>query len=90
MILHRMCYGLSVFSRARPAQESIAAARRTHDLWFSSWLLSVLSQAASRKIGQERLIFPSINDDNELEHGSEFNIANKIQARVVDDPRQVV
>ena len=30
-----------------PAQEFIAAARRTRDLWFSSWLLSELSKAAA-------------------------------------------
>ncbi len=72
-----------------PAQEFIAAARRTRDLWFSSWLLSELSKAAAKEIGKERLIFPSVSDDRELEPGSEFNVANKILAKVDDDPQRL-
>ena len=33
-----------------PVQEFIAAARRSRDLWFGSWLLSELSKAAARGI----------------------------------------
>jgi CRISPR-associated protein Cmr2 len=72
-----------------PAQQFIAAARRTRDLWFSSWLLSELSKAAARGIGKDRLIFPSVADDRELEPGSEFNVSNKILAKVDDDPRRL-
>jgi CRISPR-associated protein Cmr2 len=72
-----------------PAQAFIAAARRTRDLWFSSWLLSELSKAAAREIGKDRLIFPSVADDRELEPGSEFNVANKILAKVDGDPRRL-
>src|SRR6266545_2036287 len=72
-----------------PAQQFIAAARRTRDLWFSSWLLSELSKAAAREIGKDRLIFPFVDDDGELKPESEFNVVNKILAKVDDDPRRL-
>src|SRR6266545_4574430 len=72
-----------------PAQQFIAAARRTRDLWFSSWLLSELSKAAAREMGKDRLIFPFVDDDGELKPESEFNVVNKILAKVDDDPRRL-
>ncbi len=51
-----------------PVQEFIAAARRTRDLWFGSFLLSELSKAAANAVAQwpnvgvQRLIFPSPED----------------------------
>ncbi|MBO0797223.1 MAG: type III-B CRISPR-associated protein Cas10/Cmr2 [Blastocatellia bacterium] len=72
-----------------PAQEFIAAARRTRDLWFSSWLLSELSKAAAREIGKERLIFPAVTNGDDLKPGSVFNVVNKILAIVDDDPQRI-
>lgn len=46
-----------------PVQEFIAAARRSRDLWFGSWLLSELSKAAAVAVierqGAAGLIFPA-------------------------------
>lgn len=72
-----------------PAQQFIAAARRTRDLWFSSWLLSELSKAAAREIGRDRLIFPFVDKDGDLKSESEFNVVNKILAKIDDDPRRL-
>jgi len=72
-----------------PAQEFIAAARRTRDLWLSSWLLSELSKAAAGEIGKGRLIFPSVVNDDDLKPDSDFNVANKILAKVDGDPRRL-
>ncbi|MCE7920927.1 MAG: hypothetical protein DYG85_15690 [Chloroflexi bacterium CFX1] len=33
-----------------PVQEFIAAARRSRDLWYGSWMLSELSKAAAKAI----------------------------------------
>jgi CRISPR-associated protein Cmr2 len=70
-----------------PAQEFIAAARRTRDLWFSSWLLSELSKAAAKAIGRDKLIFPAVASDDDLNPDSEFNVVNKILAKVEDAPQ---
>lgn len=70
-----------------PAQEFIAAARRTRDLWFSSWLLSELSKAAANCIGSKNLIFPAVINEDDLKPDSEFNVVNKILAKVDDDPQ---
>lgn len=72
-----------------PAQEFIATARRTRDLWFSSWLLSELSKAAARAVGKNKLIFPFVNHDEDLKPGSEFNVVNKILAIVDDNPQKI-
>jgi CRISPR-associated protein Cmr2 len=49
-----------------PVQEFIAAARRSRDLWFGSWLLSELSKAAAVAVierqGAAGLIFPAPAD----------------------------
>lgn len=61
-----------------PIQDFIAAARRTRDLWFGSWLLSELSKATAQSIarecGFEALVFPG--------NASATSVANKIMVRV--------
>lgn len=67
-----------------PVQDFISAARRTRDLWFGSHLLSEISKAAAyavRKAGGA-LIFPAPTSANDLEKGSEFNVANIILAEL--------
>ena len=71
-----------------PVQEFIAAARRTRDLWFGSYLLSEISRAVAKSIEDSikanggKLIFPS-------SVGAE-NVANVILARLdSDDPKGV-
>lgn len=72
-----------------PVQEFIAAARRSRDLWFGSWLLSELSKAAAEQVvsdnGLDSLIFPAINGREDLRAGSAFSVVNKIVA-LVEDP----
>ncbi len=69
-----------------PMQAFIAAARRTRDLWFGSWLMSELSKAAARGIAQHnaenKLIFPAHESD--LTPGSDLGVSNKIAALVAD------
>ena len=74
-----------------PVQEFIAAARRTRDLWFGSWLLSELSRAAALKIAGLRgmLIFPhpqvletSSQADSALRNQQPAKVANKIVASI--------
>jgi CRISPR-associated protein Cmr2 len=69
-----------------PIQDFIAAARRTRDLWFGSWLLSELSKATARAMalecGIESLVFPGISKPGELEPASSSLVANKIVIRV--------
>jgi CRISPR-associated protein Cmr2 len=71
-----------------PMQAFIAAARRTRDLWFGSWLMSELSKAAARGVaeqaGEENLIFPAARLDEPPE--IELAVANKIVA-IVADPK---
>lgn len=66
-----------------PVQDFIASARRSRDLWFGSWLLSELSKAAANKIAdgdKDRLIFPAINDLDDLNPKNDFNVVNKLTA----------
>ncbi len=74
-----------------PVQDFIAAARRTRDLWFGSFMLSEVSKAAAREIRERggRLIFPaqdadlSDNDENE-------SVANVILAELPNqDPNHI-
>ena len=68
-----------------PVQEFIAAARRTRDLWFGSFMLSEISKAAAKAVkdaGAE-LIFPEPNGD--LCPKSDLNVANVILARASGD-----
>lgn len=75
-----------------PMQEFIAAARRTRDLWFGSWLMSELSKAAARgmaeQTGEDSLIFPAAKL-TDLQPGTDLAVANKIVA-IVTDPKTVV
>jgi CRISPR-associated protein Cmr2 len=72
-----------------PIQDFIAAARRSRDLWFGSWLLSELSKATARAMaeecGFEALVFPGISNPKELQPGTPTSVANKIVIRVPDD-----
>jgi CRISPR-associated protein Cmr2 len=78
-----------------PIQDFIAAARRTRDLWFGSWLLSELSkataQAMAEECGLENLVFPGVLRRKELRTESNTSVANKIVIRVPDgkDPAAV-
>ena len=68
-----------------PVQEFIAAARRTRDLWFGSYLLSEISKAVARAVRDAggELIFPHPNSD--LTPESESNVANVILAEIPVD-----
>lgn len=84
-----------------PVQDFIAAARRTRDLWFGSYLLSEISRAAAGAIADAggQLIFPALTKGaRELQApvpGKEleaFNVANIILAELpegAEDPRTV-
>lgn len=68
-----------------PVQEFIAAARRSRDLWFGSWLLSEISKAAASRIHKSggKLIFPSPEHiASDLAEDSEYSVVNKLLARV--------
>lgn len=68
-----------------PVQDFIAAARRTRDLWFGSFLLSEISKAAARAVRDNggKLIFPNpTNPDKDLKPESAFNVVNIIVAEL--------
>jgi CRISPR-associated protein Cmr2 len=71
-----------------PVQDFIAAARRTRDLWFGSWLLSEMARAAGKAIertfGAGSLIFPS---SGRLQD-PDATFANKIVARIAGTPEE--
>jgi len=80
-----------------PVQGFIAAARRTKDLWFGSYLLSIISKAAAREISHRggRLIFPGLNNgDPRLDClENEFGVANIISAELpegIDDSPETI
>ena len=67
-----------------PVQEFIAAARRTRDLWFGSYLLSEISRAVAKAVVKEggTLIFPASSEAE--------NVANIILAELLTgEPRSV-
>ncbi|GIW78265.1 MAG: type III-B CRISPR-associated protein Cas10/Cmr2 [Gemmatales bacterium] len=74
-----------------PVQEFIAAARRTRDLWFGSYLLSEISKAVAKCLRDDckcRLVFPNPNSD--LSAGSPLNVSNVIIAELeVGDSKQI-
>lgn len=77
-----------------PVQDFIAAARRTGDLWFGSYLLSEISKAAAKAVGDRaginKLIFPAPNSGADLKPDSPLNVANVILAELGDvDPAAV-
>jgi CRISPR-associated protein Cmr2 len=80
-----------------PAHESlqafIASARRCHDLWFGSWLVSELSKAAARGLaenlgpeGHTHLLFPAPSSLDDLAPASPLAVANKILALIPSTP----
>lgn len=83
-----------------PVQDFIAAARRTRDLWFGSWVLSEISKAAAYEIHQfsdTTLIFPSSNNpEQDLKPcdgtaGYCFNVGNKLLFLTeTDNPRPLL
>lgn len=76
-----------------PVQGFIAAARRSRDLWFGSYLLSEASKAAALRLASESgtiLIFPHA-DLADLQPDTPLQVANKILAQVeTDDPAALV
>jgi CRISPR-associated protein Cmr2 len=75
-----------------PVQDFIAAARRTRDLWFGSYLLSEISKAAAKSLRDQggKLIFPASASDEDLKPGSPLNVANVILAELHEhDPGKV-
>ena len=67
-----------------PVQELIAAARRTRDLWFGSYLLSEISRAVSKSVEADggKLVFPASSKAG--------NVANVIMAELTEgDPSNV-
>lgn len=70
-----------------PVQDFIAAARKTRDLWFGSWVLSEISKAAAFSIykkDNQALIFPSADQLRDklqpcdAKDGNCFNVGNKL------------
>ena len=59
-----------------PVQEFIAAARRTRDLWFGSYLLSEISREVAKAVENQsgKLVFPTSSDVD--------NVANVILAEL--------
>jgi CRISPR-associated protein Cmr2 len=77
-----------------PVQEFIAAARRTRDLWFGSYLLSEVSKAAAKAVtdhvGIGGLVFPAPTTEAALELNSLLSIANIVVAEVGEgDPAAI-
>ncbi|NOZ51789.1 MAG: type III-B CRISPR-associated protein Cas10/Cmr2 [Gammaproteobacteria bacterium] len=80
-----------------PVQDFIAAARRTRDLWFGSYLLSEISKAVALTVHEKlqgtegQLIFPAPeNPTLELEKQSDLNVANIILVELQQqDPKSL-
>jgi len=76
-----------------PVQGFIAAARKTRDLWFGSFLLSDIARQTAKNIADSiaenggELIFPGVKDVKELD-GNKLSVANVILA-VVANPQKV-
>ncbi len=79
-----------------PVQDFIAAARRTRDLWFGSYLLSEISKAVAKSIsdnvGSENLIFPAPEKISALQPDSDLKVGNVIFTQLPEDadPRQII
>ncbi|RMH34848.1 MAG: type III-B CRISPR-associated protein Cas10/Cmr2 [Nitrospirae bacterium] len=75
-----------------PVQEFIAAARRTRDLWFGSYVLSEISKAVAKAVKDQgaELIFPAPHTDADLAPGSSLNVANIILAELQTQAPQAV
>lgn len=76
-----------------PVQNFIATARRTRDLWYSSWLLSELAKAAAAAVLQQGgdLVFPAVDqaEAKQLAPGGELNVVNRIVALVNSNPGEI-
>jgi CRISPR-associated protein Cmr2 len=70
-----------------PVQGFIAAARRSRDLWFGSYILSAAAKRAalSLKGNGATLIFPNDEDEGLLDSGPGRQISNVIFAKVETD-----
>ena len=70
-----------------PVQGFIAAARRTRDLWFGSYILSEVSKAAAKALDDmgAKLIFPAPENKNLLAADSELQVTNHIMAKVSEE-----
>lgn len=72
-----------------PVQDFITTARRSHDLWFGSKLLSELSKAVARFIADEygdgSLVFPNPEKRDDLDPDSDFSVSNRICATLEID-----
>jgi CRISPR-associated protein Cmr2 len=73
-----------------PVQSFIAAARRTRDLWFGSYLLSDLSRIAALALRaqQSTLVFPGL-DDSDLGSDSAL-VVNKLVALIQSNPSDLM
>lgn len=77
-----------------PVQEFIAAARRSRDLWFGSWLLSELPKAAALELvnlndgNVNCLVFPAPQNIDELKN-DDFCCPNKIVALTGQKPAEL-
>lgn len=74
-----------------PVQDFIAAARRTRDLWFGSYVLSEVSKAAALSFleSDSELIFPA--PVTNLDANSMDNVGNKILVLVnTDKPQEIL
>jgi CRISPR-associated protein Cmr2 len=72
-----------------PVQDFIKTARRSRDLWYGSWMLSELSKAAAKEIGNTNLVFPAPSKASDLDKESPLNVANKIVATVqIENPKE--
>jgi CRISPR-associated protein Cmr2 len=72
-----------------PVAPFIAAARKTRDLWFGSWMLSEIAKAAALAVaraggGHTCLIFPAPTDGKLLEADSrvDFTVADELLAEL--------
>lgn len=72
-----------------PVQDFIAAARRTRDLWFGSFLLSQISKAAARAVAAacpcpvgDSLIFPAMDRPEDLDPERPADVPNVVLAQL--------
>jgi len=75
-----------------PVQDFIAAARRSRDLWYGSYLLSEVAKAAARSLEHAgaTLLFPYSDDaSKDLVEGSDFTVANKLLALSDQPPSEI-
>jgi CRISPR-associated protein Cmr2 len=74
-----------------PVQGFIAAARKTRDLWFGSYLLSDIARQTAKRINEQNgatLIFPGVETPDKLNENN-FSVANVILAVVSGNPQEI-